>query len=184
MGHVFDAQSGELRPKPAWTFSAIEPLFDAVVAKLGSMQTEYTLYGHSAGSQFVHRFLYYMPEARVRRYLAANAGWYMMPDFDTPYPYGLNGAGLDEQALVTALGKDVVLLLGREDIDHNDSSLRKSPEAQRQGANRFARGNAIYDLARTKAQELGADFDWKLVIVDDAGHVNAEMARAASLLVE
>jgi gamma-glutamyltranspeptidase/glutathione hydrolase len=184
MGHVFDVQSGELRPQLTWTFAAIEPLFDEVVAKLGSVQTEYTLFGHSAGSQFVHRFLYYMPDARVRRYLAANAGWYTMPDFDIDYPYGMGDAALDEQALVTAFGKDVVLLLGREDIDHNDPSLRNSPEAKRQGPNRFARGHAMYDAAESKAKEVGADFNWKLVIVDDAGHVNAEMARVASLLVE
>jgi hypothetical protein len=183
LGHVFDAHSGELRPQQKWTFSAIEPLFDEIVAKLGSTQTEYTLYGHSAGSQFVHRFLYYIPGARVRRYLAANAGWYTLPDFDTQYPYGLDGAALDEQALVAAFGKDVVLLLGREDVDHNDSSLRKTPEAERQGPNRFARGLAMYDIAKTKAKELGADFNWKLVIVEDAGHVNAQMAAAAAELV-
>jgi hypothetical protein len=96
----------------------------------------------------------------------------------------MGDAALDEQALVTAFGKDVVLLLGREDIDHNDPSLRNSPEAKRQGPNRFARGHAMYDAAESKAKEVGADFNWKLVIVDDAGHVNAEMARVASLLVE
>jgi predicted alpha/beta hydrolase family esterase len=42
----------------------------------------------------------------------------------------------------------------------------------------------MYDAAESKAKEVGADFNWKLVIVDDAGHVNAEMARVASLLVE
>ena len=28
------------------------------------------------------------------RFIAANAGWYMMPDFETNYPYGLKNSGL------------------------------------------------------------------------------------------
>lgn len=183
LGHVFDGDTGERRPEAEWTFSAIEPLFDRVVAMLGGKQTSYSLYGHSAGSQFVHRFLYYKPEARVARYLAANAGWYTLPDFDTKYPYGLDGAGIEEHALVSAFGKNVILLLGREDTDHNDPNLRKTPEAEEQGSNRFVRGLGMYDIARNNAEKLGTDFNWQQVIVDDAGHVNADMARAAALLI-
>lgn len=184
LGHVLDANTGKRRPESVWTFSAIEPLFDAVVDMLGGEQDSYSLYGHSAGSQFVHRFLYFKPEARVKRYLAANAGWYTMPDFDTDYPYGLDGAGIDTQSLAGAFGKDVVLLLGREDTDYNDPTLRKTPEAKRQGRNRFLRGLTMYAVARANAEKLGAEFKWRCVVVDDAGHVNAEMARAAAMLVE
>lgn len=184
LGNVVDPKSGARRAESEWTFSAIEPMFDAVVAALGGDQDSYSLYGHSAGSQFVHRFLYFKPGARVERYLAANAGWYTMPDFDTAYPYGLDGAGIDRDALADAFGKDVVLLLGREDTDHTDSTLRNTREAKRQGANRFLRGLTMYAVAKDNARKLGAEFNWRVVVVDDAGHVNAEMARAAALLVE
>lgn len=184
LGHVFDEKTGRERSKSEWTFSAIEPLFDEVVARTGSKQTGYTLFGHSAGAQFVHRFLYYMPEARVRRYIAANAGWYTMPDFDTRYPYGLEDAAIDEDRLIAAFQKDVVLLLGREDQDHNDPDLRNTPEAKHQGKNRFARGLTMFAVAKTNAEKLGIDLKWRLVIVDDAGHVNAQMAPAAAQLVE
>jgi len=184
LGHVFDEKTGRKRPEPEWTFSAIEPLFDEVVARTGSKQTQYTLFGHSAGSQFVHRFLYYMPEARVRRFIAANAGWYTMPDFDTEYPYGLEDAAIDKDQLIAAFGKDMVLLLGREDVDYTDPDLRKTPEANRQGKNRFARGLTMFNVAKTNAEKLGADLKWRLMIVDNAGHVNAQMAPAAAQLVE
>jgi gamma-glutamyltranspeptidase/glutathione hydrolase len=184
LGHVFDSANGAQRPEAEWTFSAIEPLFDHVVIMLGSDQDQYTLYGHSAGSQFVHRYLYYKPDARVKQYLAANAGWYTLPDFNTKYPYGLGDAGIGARALSAALGKNVVLLLGREDTDYNDPDLRKTPEAAMQGLNRFTRGHEMFYRARERAQASEATFNWRLVIVDEAGHVNAQMARTAAAMIE
>jgi len=184
LGHVFAQGTTKLRPQETWTFAAIEPLFDAVVAKVGGEQTEYTLFGHSAGSQFVHRFLYYMPDARVSRYLAGNAGWYTMPDFDTEYPYGLEDAAISDEQLAAAFQKDVVILLGREDVDETDPDLRNTPEARRQGKNRFARGLTYFSVAKTNAEKLGVDLQWRLVIVDGAGHENGQMAPAAAQLVE
>ena len=184
LGHVFDEKTGRKRPEAEWTFAAIEPLFDEVVARIGGKQTQYTLFGHSAGSQFVHRFLYYMPEARVRRFIAANAGWYTMPEFDTEYPYGLKDAAIDKDQLIAAFEKELVLLLGREDVDYTDPDLRKTPEANRQGKNRFARGLTMFCVAKVNAGKLGAELKWRLMIVEDAGHVNAEMALAAAQLVE
>jgi len=184
LGHVFEQGTTKLRPQETWTFSAIEPLFDAVVAKSGGKQTEYTLFGHSAGSQFVHRFLYYMPDARVSRYLAGNAGWYTMPDFDTEYPYGLEDAAISDEQLAVAFQKDVVILLGREDVDESDPDLRNTPEAKRQGKNRFARGLTYFSVAKTNAEKLGVELQWRLVIVEGAGHENGQMAPAAAPLVE
>ena len=184
LGHVFEQDSGRQRPKETWTFAAIEPLFDAVVARTGSSQAGYTLFGHSAGAQFVHRFLYYMPAARVDRYLAANAGWYTMPDFDTAYPYGLKRASISKEQLKTAFGRDMVVILGREDIDHTDPDLRNTPEAKRQGPNRLARGLTYFYVAKQLADKLGVELKWRLVIVEDAGHVNGQMAPAAAQFVE
>lgn len=184
LGHVFEDGHRKMRPQETWTFSVIELLFDAVVARIGGAQSGYTLYGHSAGSQFVHRFLYYMPDARVNRYLAANAGWYTMPDFDTVYPYGLKGSSISREQLTAAFGKDMVIILGREDIDHTDPDLRNTREAKRQGKNRFARGLTYVHVAKTIAERLGVDISWRLAIVDNAGHENAEMAAAAAQFVE
>ncbi|MDH4127005.1 MAG: hypothetical protein OEW64_11440 [Gammaproteobacteria bacterium] len=183
LGHVFDADSGALRPQQQWTFAAIEPLFDDVVAKIGGTQTEYTLYGHSAGAQFVHRYLYYVPGARVRLYIAANAGWYTLPDFAVDYPYGLHNSANDESLLRAAFRKDLVLLLGKEDIDTSDPNLRNTPEALRQGKNRLTRGMTMYEVAKASAAEIGADFNWRVVLVDAATHDNALMAPVAATLV-
>ena len=182
LGHVFDADTGQLRPKEQWTFAAIEPLFDDVVSRLTGDQKSYMIYGHSAGSQFVHRFMYYVPEARVSRYFAANAGWYTLPVSDFDYPYGFPGSGLDDADLPRIFAEPLTILLGREDIDKKDEKLRKTREAQRQGPNRLARGLTMFRVAKARAEELGLEFSWKLVIVNGADHDNAKMAPAAAAL--
>ncbi len=179
LGNVFEQVGGDRLDEATWSFSAIEPLFDAVTGILNSTESEYTLYGHSAGSQFVHRFLFYKPEARVKRYIPANAGWYTLPDLETPYPYGLSGSGVGREALVSAFQKDVVILLGDHDDDAAHPSLRRTPEALSQGAHRFARGKFFFARAKQKAEEFGVPFNWSMRIVANAKHSNAEMAIGA-----
>lgn len=184
LGHVFDADTGQQRAEDNWTFSAIEPLFDHVVALLGGSQTQYTMFGHSAGSQFVHRFLYYKPDARVKRAIAANAGWYTLPMYGVAYPYGLDQSGVDEESLRGVFATDVVLLLGDADTNPNDANLRQTPEAQQQGMNRYERGMLMFRVAEAQAKKLGTEFNWQLLKVHGAGHSNAQMAPAAADLVE
>jgi len=184
LGWVFDPVTGEMQPESAWTFSAIEALFDQVVARTGNRSAGYTLYGHSAGAQFVHRFLYYKPDARVTRAIVANAGWYTMPDFGVRYPYGLGEAGVPGTALAATLERDVVVLLGDADTERADDSLRKTPEAELQGPHRYARGQTFFRVARARADRLGVLFNWRIEIVPGATHSNAEMTpRAAHLVV-
>lgn len=184
LGYVFEPETGDQRPAESWTFAMIEPLFDAVVERLGGQQTHYTLFGHSAGSQFLHRFLYYVPDARVKRAIAANAGWYTMPDFGVRYPYGLAESGLSEEILAGYFARDLVVLLGAADTLREDEDLRKTPEAELQGPHRFDRGHTFYRVARAKAADLGVEFNWRLQEVPGAGHSNADMTPAAALLVE
>jgi hypothetical protein len=183
LGHVFDPETREKRPEAGWTYAAIEPLFDAVVAKLGGRQAEYTLYGHSAGSQFAHRFLYFVPEARVRRAILANAGWYTMPDFGVTWPYGLAGSGVAEDVLAGYFERDVVVLLGDADTVREDDTLRKTPEAELQGRDRYNRGHTFYRVGKARAETLGVDFGWRLQEVPGAVHSNAAMTPAAAEFV-
>ncbi len=183
LGHVFHSDTGRKRDKDKWTFSLIEPLFDEVVKRIGGEQKEYALYGHSAGSQFVHRFMYYVPEARVSKFIAANAGWYTLPDFSIDYPYGLKGSGIRKDEIPSILAKPLVLLQGGADTDINADKLRKTPEAERQGPNRLARGLTMYREGKARAEELDTEFNWQLLIVDDADHDNAKMAPAAATLI-
>ncbi len=183
-GRVFDNGSLDRNEPTIWTFSAIEPIFDLVVDGLDGGQTEYTLYGHSAGSQFTHRFMYFMPDARVKRFLPANAGWYTMPDLDIDYPYGLKGTGVTADELRALLEKDVVVLLGDQDNDPSHESLRRSPGADLQGAHRFARGQTFYETAKASAESLGAEFAWQMRVIPGVAHKNGGIAAASGDLVE
>lgn len=184
LGHVFYGKSGRRRPERKWTYSVIELLFDEVVKRLSGKQTQYTLYGHSAGAQFVHRFMFFKPDARVKRFIAANAGWYMMPNLTVNYPYGLKKSGLGKKGLNSAFKKHLMVLLGKEDTNPNDPDLRRSPEAMAQGVHRLQRGLSFLKYAAAQAQQQGEDIRWQLALVDGAGHNNAAMAGVAAQLVE
>ena len=183
LGHLANRGSTALRPRAQWTFAAIEPLFDDVVARLGSSQQGYTLYGHSAGSQFAHRFLLTQRGTRALRILAANAGWYTLPTFALDYPYGLNGTDLSTADLKVALAADVVILLGDADTDEQDPSLNRSDGAMMQGENRFARGQYFYNFGREMALRQGWEYNWSVRIVPGVAHENRGIALAAGDLV-
>lgn len=176
-------KDGTNRPRARWSFAVLEPLFDRVKARTGSQVPTYTLYGHSAGGQFVHRYVLLMPEARLGRAIAANAGWYTMPDLGTDYPYGLAATPADEASLKRALGMQLTILLGTADTDVSDPNLRRTPEANAQGPHRYARGLSFHNYGKTAAERAGVPFGWQLEEVRGVAHKNGEMAVAAAPLV-
>ncbi len=178
LGHVFD-DNGALRPEQKWTYSAVELLFDDIRSRFNISTEIYSLYGHSAGAQFVHRFIFHVPAPRVFQIVAANAGWYMMPDTATEFPYGLKGSAVDRKRLQSGLQLPVTVLLGDRDIDPEHPSLRRAPQAMAQGSHRLARGEGFFAAARIAAEELGVPFNWQLEIVKGADHDNRLMAPAA-----
>jgi poly(3-hydroxybutyrate) depolymerase len=84
-------------------YAEVERVFEAVRRLLGGRQQGYYLFGHSAGAQFVHRLITFLPDARVLGAVAANAGWYTLPvSGDAPHfemPYGLRGSALERTDL-------------------------------------------------------------------------------------
>lgn len=179
----FLAPDGSTRPREQWSFAAIEPLFDEVRARTGTEVQRYVLYGHSGGAQFVQRFVLMMPRARYSRAIAANAGWYTMPDLTIDYPYGLRGSPVTREELAFVLRRPLWILLGAEDTNPRSPNLRQTAEAARQGPHRLARGDAFYRAAQAAAEAAGVELAWQRRYVPGAGHDNAAMARAAVNLV-
>lgn len=173
LGNIID-EKGQKTPKAKWSFAAIEPLFDDIVCRVSGNQPGYSLYGHSAGGQFVHRFVAFADAPRMESAVAANSGWYTMPD-DAAFPYGW---GAETAGLVSsdkALQRPLTILLGTEDTDRNDPNLRVNEQADKQGRTRFDRGHGYLDAARQLAGK-GTPLGWKIAYAPGIGHDNGRMA--------
>lgn len=179
LGNMVD-QDDDVRPQEEWAFTIIEDLFDHVVQTTGSQATDYAMFGHSAGGQFVHRFIEFMPHARVRTAVAANAGWYTTMDEDENFPYGLDGAPTELDDMDDAFARDLVILVGADDIDPGDDSLQRDDRTDEQGTNRLERGLNFYLQARKAAEDGSARFGWRLMVVPGIAHEHEKMAQAAA----
>jgi poly(3-hydroxybutyrate) depolymerase len=162
------------------TFAVPGRVFADVRRRFGAAATRYDLYGHSAGSQFVHRLLLFTPSADVDQAVAANAGWYTLPLFDTPFPYGLGGSGISDEQVERFLRRPLVLLLGEADTNPQHRALLHNAAVDRQGLHRFARGLNFMEVGKRLAAERGVKLGWRVVTVPGVGHSNAGMAPAAA----
>ena len=178
-GNLLD-RKGKPLPPEKWTFSVIEALFDHAKALTGSRVERYYLYGHSAGGQFVHRFVLFMPKARYARAIAANPGYYTFPTREAEYPYGLKGTPTAGRIDPAVFGRDFVLMLGDEDTNRDDPNLRKTPQADAQGLTRLERGKNYFRAATDLAEKAGAPFNWRLVTVPGVGHSDSKMSPPAA----
>jgi hypothetical protein len=109
--------SGTLNPPALRSYAIVEHLFAALREQGVTRRRGYALFGHSAGSQFVHRMVMFGHRERVVACVAANAGTYMMPDLDIDFPYGLRATGLDEAALKAILQYRLTVMAGTADND-------------------------------------------------------------------
>lgn len=175
LGGMFDS-SGDAVDERYWAYSIIEPIFDRVVKMAQSQQSSYSIFGHSAGAQFTHRFFLFKDNLRTNHVVSANAGWYAMPDFEIEFPYGLKNTAADANSLGSRLKNRLLIQLGQQDNDPNHEYLRTTAEANAQGAHRLERGQNFYNKARAMAQSLGVTSGWSIRIVPDVGHDNAKMA--------
>jgi pimeloyl-ACP methyl ester carboxylesterase len=175
----FDVRKEPNREK--WAFSVIEHLFDEV----GDGRKGYTIFGHSAGGQFVHRMAFYLPANRAEAMVAANSGWYSMPEWRKgkgadPFPHSMVESGAGEAEVRQALRRRMFVLLGEKDIDPDDKDLNKTAGAMKQGANRLERGENYFKAVTAVAAELGEKLAWELREVPDVAHQAGPMARYAA----
>jgi poly(3-hydroxybutyrate) depolymerase len=174
-GNTVD-KAGRALPREQWSFSVIEPVFDAIRTRTGNRSAHYRLYGHSAGAQFVQRFVYFVPMARAERIVAANAGWYMLPDLSIAFPYGLKNTRVTAADLRHALALPLTVLLGTADVDPKTKALRHTVEADAQGPYRFARGNFFFGRAEEAARKLGLPLVWRLATAPGVAHSDKNMS--------
>lgn len=174
-GGVFK-QDGNTVAEKNRTFSIIEPLFDHIREQTGNINKNYTLYGFSAGSQFVHRFMMFTPDNRASRIVSASAGYYTIPDYNVDYPYGLKKTNIPKGNFKKFLKRDFTLMVGAADTLLSRKDLPKSSAAKKEGRDRVERAMSFYTRAKTIAHRDGIPFNWKFELVPGVAHSNGEMA--------
>ena len=177
----------EWRKPEDYLYSEVEHLFEAVKQMLGADICRYHIWGHSAGAQFVHRLLTFLPDARVERAVAANAGWYTLPRTGGPdnsdywFPYGLTGTPLSDPDVGPMFEKRLTILLGLEDTVNSTDEVdndgpRNSAQANTQGYNRLDRGNLYFAEAQWQAASMPSyEFNWNVAHVPHANHSSSKM---------
>lgn len=140
------------------TVEVVDKIFEFILAHSASKAKKYDLYGHSAGGQFVHRFMLFHDSPYVNRAMVGSPGWYTFPDTTMTYPYGIKNTPFANTNNIRGyLAKLIILHLGTKDTIR-ESFLRVTPEAENQGKNRYERGENFYRYL----QNLTATNHWKL----------------------
>ena len=171
---------GTKNPRSEWAYTVVENIFDHVKSVNGFSNSQYDIFGHSAGGQFVHRMLMLMPEARIGTAIAANAGFYSFPDENLAFPYGLKQTDTRLNTQVqTAYKKELVILLGELDNDPGLGTFRTTELAMEQGGHRLERGSRFFKANEQLSQQQNWSFNWSIDTVKNVGHNYREMSKKA-----
>ena len=173
---AYNAADVKAQPdREKWVFAAIEHVFDEV----RDGQKDYALFGHGAGAQLVQRMAIYRPDNRARVMVAANPGWYTMPEWrkdkvkvgdkeverpiKDPFPYAMIDSPAGEAELKAGLAKRLVLIVNDKDAEPaDDEGLEKGDLVKKQGESRVGRAENFIKAATAAAQELGVKLAWEL----------------------
>jgi len=187
LGNVFQDGNNPspqtLNNESVWTFSVIEPLFDYIKNNVKSSQSAYDLFGHSGGGQFVHRFVLFKPNARYNRAIAANSGWYTVPDGVANFPVGIVNSPIINSDPTSYSGRKLYITVGELDTNSDDPSLVHNTAVDLQGMNRFDRANYFFAKSRDYATTVHANFVWQFRTVPNSGHSATLMSKDAIKLL-
>lgn len=182
-GNVQIGDDGGINPRNLWSYPILDRIFEQVRCHCHTNRTKFTIFGHSAGGQFAHRYVALTGAPSVDLTVPTNCGWYMAPDTDLPFPIGLGGLGLQDDAVIRYVERPLVLLLGSADTDEQDPGLARTPAAAVQGPHRLARGQYYFAWCKKKAEGLGANFNWRMEIAPGVGHDDREVAAPAARII-
>ncbi len=177
-GNMFTGNDGggTLNPRERWAFTMVSEIERELVNGFWLKDSSYTLWGHSAGAQFVHRMMIFAFDPLIRRAISANAGWYTAPDSAIVFPWGVKHSLLSvtPQLLTDFVSREMVIMRGTADTVR-DANLNVDPLSDAQGKNRYQRAGYFFQ----KGKDVGPKFQWKLIDVVGSGHDFQKMAVAA-----
>lgn len=161
---------------------ALEAILSEVNQLSGRSGGKAWFYGHSAGAQFVQRYLFAHPQ-RVERAALSAAGWYTFPH-DLDYPFGIcptpDLPGIDFEP-ARFLRVPTAVFIGLEDTSR-DEALNVSRRVDRaQGRTRLERARNWVSAMQTAARERALPTRTELFEVESMGHDHATAIEVAHL---
>lgn len=164
-----------------WIFHDFDRIFDLVVEATQSTQTSYDIFGHSAGGQILHRLVIFQPKSKANHIIAANSGFYTMPDLDIDLPFGLKNMPSNLIELPNSFRNKLTIMVGELDNQHEKGgTLLRSPTVDLQGVHRLERGQFFFNSAKKMADKQQLDFNWQLKVIPNVGHNHRAMGNAAA----
>lgn len=167
---------GTKNPKTEWAYTVVENIFDHIKSVNNITNEQYDIFGHSAGGQFVHRMVMLMPESRIGTAIAANSGFYTLPNENLEFPYGIKNAETDLQK---SYKKRLIVLLGELDNDPSLGIFRTTDLAMDQGAHRLERGTTFFSVNKELTSKNKWTFNWEIHTVKEVGHDYKKMSENA-----
>lgn len=167
---------GTRNAKSEWAYTVVENIFDHIKRVNHITNEQYDIFGHSAGGQFVHRMVMLMPESRIGTAIAANSGFYSLPNENLEFPYGIKNTETDLQKSYT---KRLIVLLGELDNDPTLGTFRTTDLAMQQGANRLERGITFFNANEELKNKNNWIFNWEMDTVKNVGHDYKKMSENA-----
>ena len=140
------------------------------------------MYGHSAGAQFIHRYMLLSNDYRISNTVIANAGWYTFLN-GSKFPYGIKDTpiNISSERVRWFMSSKTNLLIGDSDVGLQ--SLNTSKGAMRQGNNRLERANNYFSSLILLGEENKIPFRWNFHLIKGVAHSNAEMTPAAAKIL-
>tara|TARA_R110002020_G_scaffold166604_3_gene354727 strand:+ start:2611 stop:3528 length:918 start_codon:yes stop_codon:yes gene_type:complete len=167
---------GTKNQKTEWAYTVVENIFDHIKSVNNITNEQYDIFGHSAGGQFVHRMVMLMPESRIGTAIAANSGFYSLPNENLEFPYGIKNTETDLQK---SYKKRLIVLLGELDNDPSLGTFRTTDLAMEQGAHRLERGTTFFNENKELTSKNNWTFNWEMHTVKEVGHNYKKMSENA-----
>ena len=157
------------RDESEYINNSISLIFNFIKSKFSLNTQTYSMFGHSAGAQFTHRYMLLSHDKRISSAVIANAGWYTFIS-TAEFPYGIKNAPIkissDHIRWYTA--SKVNLLIGSDDVGFK--SLNTSKGAQIQGINRYERANNYFNTLIKEAEKNNYVLRWNFKVLDNVDH--------------
>ena len=170
-GRIIKNQSNHLR-------DSLSSFYNYFQSKYNLKTNSYLMFGFSAGSQFVHRYLMYGEDMRAEKVVLGSAGWYTFLNNES-FPYGIRNMPLERERFEWFLSRQVLFVLGVEDDDSNHKTLNLSRGAKKQGDHRYERGKNYFDDLIVFGENNGIPFRWRYKSVPGLNHNTEAMSQEA-----